>query len=45
MAGAMQQWHNSAVSFLGSLMTAANLMQNTPLGNPEFAQQLAGAQA
>lgn len=45
MASAMQQWPNSSVSFIGSLMTAANLMQNTPLGNPEFAQQFAGARS
>lgn len=43
LASAMQQWPNSSVSFIGSLLTAANLMQNTPLGTPQFAQQFAGA--
>jgi hypothetical protein len=45
MAQAMQQWPNSAVSFIGSLLTASNLMQNTNLGSPQFAQQMSGAPA
>ncbi|MGA1730866.1 MAG: hypothetical protein ACO395_05085, partial [Pontimonas sp.] len=45
MAQAMQQWPNSSVSFIGSLMAAANLMDNTPIGTAQFAQQFQGVQS
>ena len=40
MANAMQQWPNSTMSFLGSLVSAANIMDNTSLGRPDFTNRL-----
>lgn len=40
MANAMTQWPNSTISFLGSLVSAANIMDNTSIGRPDFTNRL-----
>lgn len=42
MSSLMQQYPHSSVSLLGTLLASANLMENTPLGSPDFAQQFQG---
>lgn len=44
MSQLMQAYPHSSVSFLGSLVSAANLMENTPLGTSDFAQQFMNMQ-
>lgn len=47
LAQIMQQYPQSSVSMIGSLLAAANLFQNTPIGNPEsaFTRSMTGAPA